>query len=213
VIQRLGLDALTLLKQPDTRVIFLTTALFAVPLAAFYPYTPPHLRELGFERTSAWMSLGHISEILAMFAMAGLLTRWRLKWILGVGLSFGVMRFALSAIDSPMALLAGISLHGCSFTLIFITAQIYLNERVDPAWRARAQALLTLMMSGVGNLTGYLGGGLWFRICTVNGDTRWPLFWGLLAGVVAAVFTYFLVAYHGRGSRPSAAVSSGSSRG
>jgi MFS family permease len=104
-------------------------------------------------------------------------------------------------------------LHGCSFTLVFITAQIYLNERVDPAWRARAQALLTLMMSGVGNLTGYLGGGWWFAAFTVAGHTRWPLFWGLLAGVVAAVFTYFLIAYHGRGSRPSTAVTTGTGRG
>lgn len=75
----------------------------------------------------------------------------------------GVVRFALCALDGPGWLLAGISLHGCSFTLVFITAQIYLDERVDRAWRARAQALLSLMMSGVGSLLGYLGGGFWFE--------------------------------------------------
>lgn len=203
VAQRLGLDALALLKQSDTRVIFLTTALFAIPLAAFYPYSPLHLRELGFERTSAWMSLGQVSEILAMFAVAGLLSRWRLKWILTTGLGFGVLRFVLCSIDGPTSLLAGISLHGCSFALVFITAQIYLNERVDPAWRARAQALLTFMMSGVGNLTGYLGGGWWFAVCTVDGQTRWPMFWGALAVAVAVVLVYFLIAYRGRGSRPN----------
>ena len=50
--------------------------------------------------------------------------------------------------------LAGVLLHGCSFTLVFITAQIYLEQRVDAAWRARAQALLTLMNSGVGQPAG-----------------------------------------------------------
>lgn len=71
----LSLDALALLKHRDTRVVFLTAALFAVPIAAFYPYTPPNLRELGFTRTSAWMSLGEVSEILAMFGLAGWLRR------------------------------------------------------------------------------------------------------------------------------------------
>jgi len=41
VRQRLGLDALTLLKNHDHRVVFITAALFNIPLAAFYPYTPP----------------------------------------------------------------------------------------------------------------------------------------------------------------------------
>lgn len=42
--QRLGYDALTLLRNRDHRVVFLTTAFFTIPLAAFYPYTPPNLR-------------------------------------------------------------------------------------------------------------------------------------------------------------------------
>ena len=62
--QRLGLDALSLLKNRDHRVVFVTAALIAIPLAAFYPFTPPHLRELGLEHTSAWMTLGQVTEIL-----------------------------------------------------------------------------------------------------------------------------------------------------
>jgi hypothetical protein len=82
---------------------------------------------------------------------------------------------------------------------VFITAQIYLDQRVDPAWRARAQALMSLMNSGVGNLIGYLGTGWWFAACTRPAGTQWPLFWGVLAVVVAAVLVYFLAAYRGQG--------------
>jgi len=199
--QRLGLDALALLRNHDHRVVFITAALFAVPLAAFYPYTPPHLRELGFNHTSAWMTLGQITEIIAMFALARLLTSWRLKWIFIAGLSFGVMRYALCALDGKAWILGGITLHGCSFTLMFITAQIYVDERMDTAWRARAQALLTLMMSGVGNLIGYLGTGWWFAANTRATATQWPRFWGGLAAAVAVVLIYFLIAYHGRGKK------------
>lgn len=200
--ERLGLDALTLLKNPDHRVVFITTALFAIPLAGFYPYTPPHLRELGFQHTTAWMTLGQITEIIAMFSLGAVLARWRLKWIFACGLAFGVVRFALSAINGKAWLLAGVLLHGGSFTLVLITAQIYLEQRVDAAWRARAQALMSLMNSGVGNLLGYLGTGLWFSTCASPTGTRWSLFWGGLSVAVALVLIHFLVAYHGIGRSP-----------
>lgn len=198
-IERMGWDALVLLKNSDHRVVFLAAALFSIPLAAFYPFSPVHLKQLGFERTSAWMSLGQVTEVVAMFALAGMFVKWRLKWIFAGGIAVAALRFGMCALNEEVWLLAGITLHGLSFTLFFITAQIYLNERVDPAWRARAQALMWLMTAGVGNLIGYLGTGFWRRACTVGEVTKWPLFWGVLAVLLGFVLVYFLVAYHGRG--------------
>jgi MFS family permease len=198
--ERLGLDALTLLKNPDHRVVYITSALFCIPLAGFYPWAPPHLRQLGLEHTSAWMTLGQVTEIIAMFSLGTLLLKWRLKWIFACGLGFGVLRFALSAMNGKVWVLAGVLLHGCSFTLVLITAQIYLDQRVDAAWRARGQALLSLMNSGVGNLLGYLGTGWWFSACAHAGGSPWPRFWGGLAVAVGMVMAYFLTAYRGVGS-------------
>ena len=196
--ERLGLDALTLLKNRDHRVIFITSSLFCIPLAAFYPYAPPHLRELGYTHTSAWMSLGQVTEIIAMFALGALILRWRLKWIIACGLGFGILRFALSALNGKLAIMAGVMLHGCSYTLVTITTQIYLEKRVDHAWRARAQALMSLMNSGVGNLVGYLGTGWWFSYCTRSKSTNWSMFWAGLAVVVSLVMANFLFTYRGR---------------
>lgn len=196
--ERLGLDALALLKNRDHRVVFITAALFNIPLAAFYPYAPSHLQDLGLAHPSAWMSLAQVTEMIAMFSLGGLLLRWRLKWIFVCGLGIGVARFALSAVNTKTWLLLGISLHGASYTLVFVTSQIYLNQRVDPAWRVRAQALMSLMTSGVGNLIGYLGTGWWFAACTHPAGTRWPRFWGGLATSVALVLVYFMTAYQGQ---------------
>jgi MFS family permease len=200
--ERFGLDALALLKNRDHRVVFITVALFSIPLAAFYPYAPTHMRDLGLTHTSAWMTLGQVSEIIAMFSIGALILRWRLKWIFLCGLGFGVLRFAASALNTKGWLLLGVGLHGASFTLVFITAQIYLDQRVDVAWRARAQALMTLMSGGVGSLIGYLGTGGWFAFCAGAHGTSWPWFWGGLAAAVAAVMVYFLT-YHGRGETPA----------
>jgi len=196
--ERLGLDALTLLKDRDIRVVFITTALFNIPLCAFYPYAPTHLHDRGFAHTSAWMSLAQVSEVISMFSIAWLLANWRLKWILATGLGFGVLRFALSGLDTRGSLLLGITLHGASYVLVFITAQIYINHRVDTAWRTRAQALLTLLSGGVGNLIGYLGSGWWFSFCTQTSLTQWPLFWGGLSAMVGVVLLYFLLAFRER---------------
>ena len=196
--QRMGWDALVLLKQHDHRVVFFTAALFSIPLAAFYPFTPPHLSQLGFQHTTALMSLGQITEIISMLSLAMLLNKSRLKWIFMAGLAFGVMRFSFCAQNSRAWLLLGVTLHGFSFTLFFITAQIYLNERIEQTWRARAQALMSLMTSGVGNLVGYLGTGLWFTTCTQDSVVSWSIFWDGLAGAVACVLLFFLITYHGR---------------
>ncbi|MCX6903482.1 MAG: hypothetical protein NTW03_08395 [Verrucomicrobia bacterium] len=126
-----------------------------------------------------------------MLVLAALLVRWRLKWILTTGLVFGVLRYVFCALNGKGWLLAGVALHGASYTLFFITAQIYVNDRVDPAWRTRAQ---------VGNLVGYLACAAWFRACALPTGTQWPLFWGGLTAAVAVVLVYFLAAYQGIGT-------------
>ena len=204
--ERLGLDALTLLKNPRHRVVFITTSLLSIPLAAFYPYAPTHLRALGFDHTSAWMSLAQVSEIVAMFSLGWLLFNWRLKWIFAAGLAIGVVRFALSAWDERYFLLTGIMLHGASFALVFITAQIYLDQNIEGAWRTRAQALLSFMNGGIGNLIGYLGTGWWFNACTRASGTHWPWFWGGLAALVTAVMIYFLLAFREKPTPTAAAL-------
>jgi nucleoside transporter len=206
--ERFGLDALQLLKKRNTRAVFITTSLFSIPLCAFYPYAPTHLHDLGFQRTSAWMSLGQISEIMAMFGLAWLLANWRLKWILAGGLGFGVARYALSALDNPAGLLLGVTLHGVSFVLIFITAQIFLDQNIDPAWRSRAQALMTLMNGGVGNLIGFLGSGWWFSACTAGETTRWPVFWGGLSACMGAILLFFLLTFREEPAGPGKPVAS-----
>jgi nucleoside transporter len=199
--QRLGLDALALLKQPRHRVMFITTSLLSIPLAAFYPHTPAHLADAGFNHPSAWMSLGQTTEIAAMFALGALLRTGKFKHVILVGLLFALLRYIFCALDEKFWLLVGIVLHGCSYTFVFATAQIYVNERVEPAWRARAQALLSVLNGGVGNLLGYLGTGWWFAACTTAGVTRWTLFWGVLATAVGAVTAHFVMAYRGRDAR------------
>ncbi len=196
----LGWDAFVLLKNPDHRSVFVTAALFSIPLAAFYPFTVLHLRDAGESRVSAAMSLGQISEAIAMYALAPLLLRFRLKTVFLAGITVGVIRYAMFAADTLPWVLAGVSLHGLCFTLFFISAQIYLERRVDPEYRTRAQALLTFMISGVGNFVGALSTGWLRQWCAGPQGTDWRLYWTILCGATLAVGVYFAATYR-RGNR------------
>ena len=193
----LGGGALKLLTHPEHRVVFLTAGLFSIPLAAFFPFTPLQLLDAGFTHPAAMMSLGQITEVLALYGLARVLRRARLKWIFLTGIGAGLVRFGFFALGTKAALIAGIVLHGLSFTLFFITAQLYLELRVAPELRARAQGLVTLMTVGFGNLIGALGTGWWRAACQHAGVTDWTRFWLGLCAVVAAVFVFFAVAYRG----------------
>ncbi len=196
--ERFGWDALSLLRHHDHRVVFVTAALLAVPFAAFYPFTPPHLSDLGMEHISAWMSLGQVSEVIALMSMGAILGKWKFKWIVTVGIGFGVLRYGLYAINSTVPVLFGLTLHGFAFTLTYISTQIYLAERIEAGWRTRAQALLSLMTSGFGNLVGYLGTGVWLTLCSSNGNTDWSVYWGGLTFLVLIVLLFFVSSYHGK---------------
>ena len=196
--ERFGLDALSLLRIHDHRVVFMTSTLVAIPFAAFYPYTPSHLSDLEFERLSAWMSLGQVSEVVAMIAIGGILARWRLKWTIMAGLVFGLMRYGLYAINMRVPVLIGLGLHGFAFTFTYISTQIYLAKRVEAEWQSRAQALLSLLSGGIGNLTGYLITGAWMQFCRTSNGVQWTEYWLGLATIVLFVLIYFSIGYRGK---------------
>lgn len=135
-----------------------------------------------------------------MLLLAGILARARLKWIFLSGIALGTLRFCFAAYGTPAAVITGITMHGFAYTLYFITTQIYLEDRIDPKWRVRAQALLTLLMSGVGNLAGYLGGGWWYHHCQTAGITDWSRFWWGESALTGAVCLFFAFAYRGKRS-------------
>jgi MFS family permease len=196
--ERFGFDALQLLLHHDHRVVFITAALVAIPFAAFYPYSPRLLSDLGIHRISAWMSLGQISEVIALLTISALLHRWGFKTIVVVGIGLGVLRYVLYATNLVTPVLFGLALHGVAFTFTYISTQIYLAEKIEPGWQVRSQALLSLMTGGVGNLAGYLSTGVWLGFCQTGEAINWSVYWSGLGVVVFVVMCYFAFSYKGR---------------
>ena len=71
-------------------------------------------------------------------------------------------------------------------------------DRLTPEADVPAQALLVLMISGFGNLIGYLSTGWWRKACMHDGHTHWDLFWTGISSAVAVVFVWFAFSYRGQ---------------
>ena len=193
--ERFGFDALVLLKDHNHRAVFVTLALVAIPFAAFYPFTPPLLKHLGLQSLSAWMSIGQVTEVFALIGISFILERLKMRSVMIIGICFGIARYVLYASESTIPVLIGLSLHGICYTFTYIGAQIYLAEKIDASWRTRAQALLSFMTSGIGNLTGYLLTGAWLTTCTKDNHVQWQQYWLGLTLLIFIVLVYFTMSY------------------
>lgn len=193
-----GWDALQLLRHPDHRIIFLTSVIFSAILSSYYRYSVPHLEDLQVKSPVATMSVAQLCEGITMFALAALLTRFRLKWVLLAGLVLGVMRLGLMATNVSHLVILSVALHGPVFVLFYPVSQLYLEQRVDTRLRAQGQALLSLLNSGVGNLSGFILIGKWHSVCTTAGVVDWTRFWTPLSLGAAGLAVFFLVTYRGQ---------------
>lgn len=200
---RLGLDAFGLMKQRDHCVFLVVTALFSIPLSAFYMYGPEFLKALGDARPTGTMTIAQVLEVASMLLVGAVMTRFRVKTVLLWALGLSVLRFAMSAhagvTNSISWHIAGVALHGVCYTFYFITAQVFLDRRVAPGLKGQAQGLLAMVSSGLGPLVGAAVCG-WLRVRCVTADGQgWALFWGVLAAMIAVCFAIFAVFYRGLG--------------
>ncbi|MCP5536359.1 MAG: MFS transporter [Akkermansiaceae bacterium] len=193
-----GLEALVLFKDPSMRVFLITALLFSIPLGAFYMYAPIQLKELGDGHPAASMTLGQITEIVAMLSLGWLLARGRLRWVLLASLMLGITRYSLFAYSGWSGGLiwmwVGIAMHGPCYTFFFVTGQMLVDRQVQPGMRSQAQALLGTISGGIGGLLGSLFCG--FCYARTDGlPNEWTFFWGGLAVIVVGCALYFVTGY------------------
>jgi nucleoside transporter len=200
---RLGLDAFTLMKHRDHCVFFVVTALFSIPLAAFYMYAPELLKVLGDQRSTATMTIAQLTEIAAMLLVGSVMLRYRVKTVLLWALGLSALRFGMSAYAGATGSIGwhigGIALHGMCYTFYFITAQVFMDRRVDPGLKGQAQGLLALVTGGLGPLVGAVVCGALRNHFVTDDGQGWMEFWGILSAMIAACFVIFALFYQGLG--------------
>ena len=194
----MGLDSLSLLKDKNFFIFFLSSMLICVPLAFYYQETNQFLNEIKVQGAAGKMAFGQMSEMLFMLLMPVFFARFGIKKMLLFGMAAWVIRylfFAFGNADSGIWMLyAGIVLHGICYDFFFVTGQIYTDQRAGEKIRSSAQGMITLATYGVGMLVGFwIAGWVSSHYKTADGHL-WKNIWLIPAGfsmVILLLFTFF----------------------
>ena len=192
----LGLDALKLLKDRNFLIFFISSFLICIPLAFYYQNISLYLTEYKVENSTAWASLGQVSEVAFMLLLPFFFKKYGLKKTILFGMLAWVVRYILFTYgtngDLFFMIVLGIALHGICYDFFFVSGQIYTDSKAGEKIKSAAQGLITLATYGVGMLIGFWVAG---KIVDANlireGMHSWNSIWvfpALFAGGVLVLF-------------------------
>lgn len=210
-----GVDAFRLLGSRSFYIFLGCAFLICIPLAAYFSFAPVFVANAVYDQgvsnalvdvlpnPSSLMSIGQMSEIAFMLLMPLMFMRLGVKWMLAIGMSAWILRYALFAIGAPDAVFwmvaGGILLHGICYDFFFVTGHIYVDKKSTPAVRGQAQGLLVLVTYGLGMFVGaQIAGAIFNRF--LDGATtltleRWQEFWWVPAGFALLVLMLFMLTF------------------
>ena len=195
----LGLDALKLLRDRNFLVFFLSSVLICIPLAFYYQNISPFLTEYKVENSTAWASLGQISEVGFMLLLPFFFKKYGFKKTILFGMLAWGIRYALFAYgntgDLFFMLVIGIALHGICYDFFFVSGQIYTDSKAGEKVKSAAQGLITLATYGIGMLVGFwVAGKIVDKNILADGTHSWQDVWlfpALFALGVLVLFALF----------------------
>ncbi len=198
--EAIGLDALSLLKDRNFAIFFLSSILICIPLAFYYQNASPFLTEIGLENSTGKMTIGQISEVLFMLALPVFFSRFGIKKTLIVAMLAWAVRyvfFAYGNVDEGVwMLLVGIALHGVCYDFFFVSGQIYTDFHAGEKYKSSAQGLITLATYGVGMLIGFWAAGNisdYYKVA--GGGHLWGSIWLIPSGISVLVLLFFMLLF------------------
>ena len=196
----LGLDALKLLKDRNFLVFFISSVLICIPLAFYYQNISPFLTEYQVENSTAWASLGQISEVAFMLLLPFFFKKFGFKKTILFGMLAWAIRYVLFAYgnngDLFFMIITGIALHGICYDFFFVSGQIYTDSKAGEKVKSAAQGLITLATYGVGMLVGFwIAGQVVDKNLLAGGTHDWQKIWIFPAVFAVVVMVIFAVLF------------------
>ncbi|MDF9833573.1 nucleoside transporter [Ereboglobus sp. PH5-5] len=205
--QLLGLDAISLLKNPQFALFMLCSLLICIPLSGYYQQARNFVDFSGLADPAFKMTFGQMSEVFFMAIMPLIIVRLGVKKMLLFGMLAWVARYGLFALGAPdkvaWMVIGGILLHGICYDFFFVAGQIYVDKDTPHEVRGQAQSFFVLITQGVGMLIGaqainWLVGKSTTITETVGGAKEvvfnWQQIWfwpAMFAAVIAVIFFVF----------------------
>ena len=196
----LGLESLTLLKNKNFLIFFVSSILICIPLAFYYQNTNDFLTNIGVENPTGKMTIGQASEVLFLLALPIFFSRFGFKKTILVGMLAWAVRYILFAFGNAgslsFMLLIGIALHGVCYDFFFVSGQIYTNSKAGERYKSAAQGLITLATYGVGMLLGFIIAGKITDVYKLaEHQYNYKMVWLIPAAIAFAVMIIFTLLF------------------
>ncbi len=191
----LGLQAFSLIKNRELRVLYIASMLIAVPYVSFFMLVPEMLITFGSKHPAAQMTIGQVTEIFAMLSLSILAGRYRIRFLMIVSMLLGFSRFVFFALSGATGLLPmiwlGISLHGPIYVFMTISGRIFIDRSVSLGVRGQAQALHSLLTINLAGILGSLFCELVYRRTVLKSPEGWTVLWAAMAVFTLIPLIYF----------------------
>lgn len=193
----IGLDALSLLRNKNFAIFFISSILICIPLAFYYQNISPFMTEIGVENSTGKIALGQVSEVIFMLALPLFFTRFGIKKTLIAAMVAWAVRYLFFAFGNPdegaWMLFVGILLHGICYDFFFVSGQIYTDSHAGAKFKSSAQGLITLATYGIGMLIGFWAAGLISNhYLDIAGNHDWKSIWLIPSGISVMVLVFFI---------------------
>jgi len=191
--------AFRLLKRPSFAVLVLASLAVATIHQVYFMQTGPFFSTLGIpdSQIGPAMTIGQFAEIAMMLALGWMLRRFGFRWVMFLGCTAYLARYAVWGTSSlPVWLMVSSQLlHGMCYACFFAASFIYVDRIADEDVRHSAQTVYGIMILGGGPvLGGLLSGWLGKMFTQANGELDYSSFWYTIAGiglVTALLFVTF----------------------
>ena len=184
--------AFRMLKHPGFALVMAAALPISIIHAAFWFRYAPYLKDvvldgLPLQDRQAWIgpisAIGQASEILVLILLGFFVRNLGYRRVLLMGCAAYVLRAGIFAIGDPVALvIAAQALHGFCFGCFIAAAFMYV-ERVSPVdIRHSAQAVLGIVILGIGPVLAGPFSGFFDRFKQPGGIDDYIAFWWAVAG-------------------------------
>lgn len=191
--------AMKLFARPGIILLCVLTFVNSMVHQFYYFGMSPFLNQTGYASRYIMpaMSVGQISEVIVLGFLGWCLARLGIKRAMVIGALAQAVRYLAFAVGGPaLLILGGIGMHGFCYAFFFTAGYLYIDQHSTPDTRAGAQQLFTIMISGLGVMSGSLASGYAGQYFTSPGTgmINYHAFWLVPAAIgfaVAAVLAIF----------------------
>ena len=191
IVDLLGLNAFSLLKQKKMAVFFIFSMMLGVSLQITNGYANPYIT---FFKT------------LCILLIPFCLKRFGIKGVMLMSMFAWVMRFGFFSIGNPgdglWLMVLSCIVYGIAFDFFNVSGGLYVDKETHPSMRSSAQGLFMIMTNGFGATIGTLCAMAVVNHNVVASDSvevqldGWRVSWAIFAAYALVVALLFWVIFH-----------------